>query len=208
MLNLKRGVLMYRLISDKEINKVKEILMTTDLKESLIFDPNDVGYYVNINGNHIKEHVHFTYDKAREVLFHKGKSYGIDYQLDHNKIVFSSDKFRDHCFQVDLNLVLKDDDSLYFVKNISNLAGKGAISRLYRGLGHNKEIKYYRRDQLVNELAGDCINYKNKKWLVYHQININDLYNKDLQESLYSRMMESFLRILLLIEKISRIKHY
>lgn len=76
-------------------------------------------------------------------------------------------KRSDYFCQIELSKAVEDDKYIYIIKNITKLAGNGAISRLNNGLGKDRDRKHQRREELVNRLNADVISYNNNDWIMH-----------------------------------------
>lgn len=118
-----------------------------------------------------------------EVLSYNGKGYnaflnvgewGYSTRLRDAHITLGSTKFHDFCFQLELSQAIKDEEYIYLLKNISNMAGAGAICRLYKGLKGNREEKLNRQQSFIEHYGKEVINYNKKDWIVISKIRRAD----------------------------------
>lgn len=158
---------MYELITQNEANRIKQILNETGLKEDInievlngkykinafniteSYKSEHYGYNMNefyLMDNHNKYNVLEYKNKLYEVFVNFGK-WGYKTRLNNTHITVGSSKSNDYSFQLELSQAIKDKENLYIVKNISNLAGNGALVRLYRGLGKDRAKKEKRREE-------------------------------------------------------------
>lgn len=147
------------------------------------------------------------------VLEYKNKKYdafvnigqwGYETRLKDTHITLGASKLHDFCLQIELSQAVSDDKYVYIIKNISNMAGAGAICRLYRGLKNNKEEKL-KWQQLFIELYGnDIIKYKNKDWIVISKIKKDNLYNNDKTDEIFYDLIYNMFFAMLLVENISK----
>ena len=115
-----------------------------------------------------------------------------------NPIKFGSDYF---C-QIELSQAVEDEENIYIIKNISKLAGEGAISRLNNGLGNDKARKHKRREELIERLNLEVISYDDNDWCCVYKIEKDKLNNKAYYEDIFHEFMYSFLMYALTIESI------
>lgn len=100
----------------------------------------------------------------------------------------------DYFCQLELSQALEDEEYIYFVKNFSKLAGKGAIMRLFSGLGANPLEKYNRLNKLSSRLESEIIRYDENEWITVYKVEkslLND-------ESNYSDILYGFIKSLLI----------
>ena len=168
---------MYELITQNEADKIKEIMNGAGLKEYINIEVLDGKY--KINASNITESYkseRYTYDMnefylmdnngENNVLEHKNKLYeifirfgewGYKTRLKNTHITAGSSKFHDYSFQLELSQSIKDEKNIYIVKNITNLAGNGALVRLYRGLGKDRAKKENRRERFIEEFNSEIL---------------------------------------------------
>lgn len=212
---------MYELISQNDADKIKDILKNTWLHKNLDFRIGDFLLQASSisETNPTKHHSPFNMfeiyllnsESEFGVIGFNGKKYdafmnvgewGYTTRLKDTHITLGSSKIHDFCFQLELSQSIKDDQNIYLIKNISNLAGSGAICRLYRGLKSDKEAKYRRRDIFVERFGQEIIQYENKDWIVISKINIKDLLNESKDEEIFFDLIYNMFFAMLLIEDI------
>ena len=104
--------------------------------------------------------------------------------------------------QIEISQSLEDDNYIYIVKNITDLGGKGSISRINTGLKDDKDKKYERRTRLVNRLNSKVISNGDKDWMVVSQVNKEDLKNKDKFNTIFYELINDIINYSLTIEDI------
>lgn len=155
----------------------------------------------------------FMYQDSTRVLKIENRDYGLCFNLgswggyvpriDHSHLVFDStfSGFGNFFCQLEFSQALEDKDKIYIVKNISKLAGKGAIVRLNKG-ANSKADKYKRRDELVGRLDKKVIDYDGHKWICIETINKNDLKNEECHVDIFDGLMFNLLTFAFNIEDI------
>lgn len=213
---------MYELIMQNEADRIKEILNTIDLKENINIEVLDGKYKLdayNITESYKSER--YTYDIREfylmdgkgqyDVLEYRNKLYdificfgewGYETRLKNTHIVAGSSKFHDYSFQLELSQAIKDRENLYIVKNLTNLAGNGALVRLYRGLGKDRAKKENRREKFIKEFDGEIVKYEDKDWLAISKISIKDLFDETKSEEILYNLLYSIVKAMLLVEGI------
>lgn len=86
-------------------------------------------------------------NKLYEIFINFGE-WGYKTRLKNTHITVGSSKFHEYSFQLELSQAVRDDKYVYIIKNISNLAGNGALVRLYRGLGKDRVKKKIEKNDL------------------------------------------------------------
>ena len=217
---------MYELITQNEANRIKQILNETGLKEDInievlngkykinAFDITEsyksehYGYNMNefyLMDNHNKYNVLEYKNKLYEVFVNFGE-WGYKTRLNNTHITVGSSKSHDYSFQLELSQAIKDKENLYIVKNISNLAGNGALVRLYRGLGKDRAKKEKRRERFVEEFNSEILKYEGKEWIVISKISLKDLFDDNKGKDIFYDLLISILKALLLVEGIGDIE--
>lgn len=212
---------MFELITQVDADKVKKILTNIDLNEDINIEV--LNGMFRLKADNITEcfpSVHFNYDmsefylKSNEslsTLLYKDKLYEIfinignwayDTPLKNTHITVGSNKFHDYSFQLELSQAFKDEENLYIVKNISNLSGKGAMVRLYRGLGSDRIAKESRREKFIKEFNADIKKFEGKEWIVISQISLKDLDDENKYEDILYNTLVSIIKAMLLVEGI------
>lgn len=213
---------MYELITQNEADKIKDILNGTGLKEVINIEVLDGKYKINAsNVTESYKSERYTYDMNEfylmddnnkyDVLEYKNKLYeifinfgewGYKTRLKNTHITAGSSKFHDYSFQLELSQSIKDEKNLYIVKNITNLAGNGALVRLYRGLGKDRIKKENRRERFIEEFNSEILKYEGKEWIVISKISLEDLFDDNKSEDVFYDLLNSILRAMLLVEGI------
>lgn len=210
-------------ITYNEAERIKEILLNTGLKYPINFDIKELNIKVDIN--HVSEKVttehHQPYNMS-EVYFmdsensclplkSKKKSYEIYYnigqwghetRIPNSHIVLGTEKFHSYCFQLDLSDAIKDDRYIYLIKNVSNMAGRGALCRLYSNLGQDREKKLLRRHLFIEELGTETLKLNDKEWIVISKIPLSSLYDSKFMEDIFFQLVNNLLNAMFLVEKI------
>ncbi|WP_449389544.1 hypothetical protein [Clostridium sp. ETTB3] len=217
---------MYELITQNEANRIKQILNETGLKEDInievlngkykinafniteSYKSEHYGYNMNefyLMDNHNKYNVLEYKNKLYEVFVNFGK-WGYKTRLNNTHITVGSSKSNDYSFQLELSQAIKDKENLYIVKNISNLAGNGALVRLYRGLGKDRAKKEKRRERFVEEFNSEILKYEGKEWIVISKISLKDLFDDNKDKDIFYDLLISILKAMLLVEGIGGIE--
>ena len=217
---------MYELITQNEANRIKQILNETGLKEDInievlngkykinafniteSYKSEHYGYNMNefyLMDNHNKYNVLGYKNKLYEVFVNFGK-WGYKTRLNNTHITVGSSKSHDYSFQLELSQAIKDKENLYIVKNISNLAGNGALVRLYRGLGKDRAKKEKRRERFVEEFNSEILKYEGKEWIVISKISLKDLFDDNKGKDIFYDLLISILKAMLLVEGIGDIE--
>ena len=217
---------MYELITQNEANRIKQILNETGLKEDInievlngkykinafniteSYKSEHYGYNMNefyLMDNHNKYNVLEYKNKLYEVFVNFGK-WGYKTRLNNTHITVGSSKSNDYSFQLELSQAIKYKENLYIVKNISNLAGNGALVRLYRGLGKDRAKKEKRRERFVEEFNSEILKYEGKEWIVISKISLKDLFDDNKGKDIFYDLLISILKAMLLVEGIGDIE--
>lgn len=136
-----------------------------------------------------------------------GVSGGYKYRIENMHIALgvSTNKFGSsnaYFSQIEISQALEDNNYIYIVKNITNLSGQGAISRINSGLKSDKARKYERRDRLVKRLNSEVITYDNKEWMVINKINKEDLKDKEKYDGIFYELIRDIINYSFTIEDI------
>ncbi|MDU2489163.1 MAG: hypothetical protein E7D27_01065 [Clostridium celatum] len=213
---------MFELITQNEANRIKQILNETRLKEDINIAVLNGKYKINafdITESCKTEHHKYDmnefylidYYNKYDVLEYKNKLYEVfvnfgewayKTRLKNTHITVGSSKFHDYSFQLELSQAIKDKENLYIVKNITNLSGKGALVRLYRGLGKDRAKKENRRERFIEEFNSEILKYEGKEWIVISKISLKDLFNDNKGEDILYDLLNSILKAMLLVEGI------
>lgn len=217
---------MYELITQNEANRIKQILNETGLKEDINIEVLNGKYKINafnITESYKSEHYGYNMNEfylmdnhnKYNVLEYKNKLYevfvkfgawGYKTRLNNTNITVGSSKSHDYSFQLELSQAIKDKENLYIVKNISNLAGNGALVRLYRGLGKDRAKKEKRRERFVEEFNSEILKYEGKEWIVISKISLKDLFDDNKGKGIFYDLLISILKAMLLVEGIGEME--
>lgn len=217
---------MYELITQNEANRIKQILNETGLKEDINIEVLNGKYKINafnITESFKTERYEYDMDEfylmdktnKYDVLEYKNKLYEVfvnlgewayKTELKSSHITVGSSKFHDYSFQLELSQAIKDKENIYIVKNITNLSGKGALVRLYRGLGKDRAKKEKRRERFVEEFNSEILKYEGKEWIVISKILLDDLFDDNKNEEIFYNLLNSILKAMLLVEGIGEME--
>ena len=217
---------MYELITQNEANRIKQILNETGLKEDINIEVLNGKYKINafnITESFKTERYEYDMDEfylmdktnKYDVLEYKNKLYEVfvnlgewayKTELKNSHITVGSSKFHDYSFQLELSQAIKDKENIYIVKNITNLSGKGALVRLYRGLGKDRAKKEKRRERFVEEFNSERLKYEGKEWIVISKISLKDLFDDNKGKDIFYDLLISILKAMLLVEGIGDIE--
>ena len=217
---------MYELITQNEANRIKQILNETGLKEDINIEVLNGKYKINafnITESFKTERYEYDMDEfylmdktnKYDVLEYKNKLYEVfvnlgewayKTELKNSHITVGSSKFHDYSFQLELSQAIKDKENIYIVKNITNLSGKGALVRLYRGLGKDRAKKEKRRERFVEEFNSEILKYEGKEWIVISKISLKDLFDDNKGKDIFYDLLISILKAMLLVEGIGEIE--
>ena len=217
---------MFELITQSEADRIIQILNETRLKEDINIEVLDGKYKINafditesyksehhgynmnefyLMDNHNKYNVLEYKNKLYEVFVNFGE-WGYKTRLNNTHITAGSSKFHDYSFQLELSQAIKDKENLYIVKNITNLAGSGALVRLYRGLGKDRTKKENRRQRFIEEFNSRILKYEGKEWIVISKILLDDLFDDNKNEEIFYNLLNSILKAMLLVEGIGEME--
>lgn len=218
------------LITVNNANKIKEILLNNWIDEKFInLEYPNINAEVKIT--HVSEtedsiifedkgmkQIDFINDEEKENLYcikiknKKHKLYinigdwGYDYRIPDMHIVLGSSKSfggsKGYFSQLEISQALEDDTNIYIVKNITKLAGEGAISRINSGLKDNKDKKFERRIELVRRLKFKKIYFENSEWLVVNSISKEDLKSELGCNNIVYNFIKDFINYSFMIEEI------
>lgn len=217
---------MYELITQSEADRIIQILNETRLKEDINIEVLDGKYKINafdITESYKSEHHGYNMNEfylmdnhnKYNVLEYKNKLYEVfvnfgewayKTRLNNTHITAGSSKFHDYSFQLELSQAIKDKENLYIVKNITNLAGSGALVRLYRGLGKDRAKKENRRQRFIEEFNSRILKYEGKEWIVISKILLDDLFDDNKNEEIFYNLLNSILKAMLLVEGIGEME--
>ena len=217
---------MFELITQSEADRIIQILNETRLKEDINIEVLDGKYKINafdITESYKSEHQGYNMNEfylmdnhnKYNVLEYKNKLYEVfvnfgewayKTRLNNTHITAGSSKLHDYSFQLELSQAIKDKENLYIVKNITNLAGSGALVRLYRGLGKDRTKKENRRQRFIEEFNSRILKYEGKEWIVISKILLDDLFDDNKNEEIFYNLLNSILKAMLLVEGIGEIE--
>ena len=217
---------MYELITQNEANRIKQILNETGLKEDINIEVLNGKYKINafnITESFKTERYEYDMDEfylmdktnKYDVLEYKNKLYEVfinlgewayKTELKNSHITVGSSKFHDYSFQLELSQAIKEKENIYIVKNITNLSGKGALVRLYRGLGKDRAKKEKRRERFVEEFNSEILKYEGKEWIVISKISLKKLFDDNNGKDIFYDLLISILKAMLLVEGIGDIE--
>ena len=103
--------------------------------------------------------------------------------------------------QLELSQAVEDNQYVYIIKNLSKLAGEGAMSRLNKGAG-TKEQKRNRREQLKMMLGFKTIMFEKHEWLCIYRFKLEDLEDDKKHSDLLHGFLSSFLTHAFAVEEI------
>lgn len=213
-------------ITQSEADRIIQILNETRLKEDINIEVLDGKYKINafnITESFKTERYEYDMDEfylidktnKYDVLEYKNKLYEVfvnlgewayKTELKNSHITVGSSKFHDYSFQLELSQAIKDEENLYIVKNITNLSGKGALVRLYRGLGKDRAKKEKRRERFVEEFNSEILKYEGKEWIVISKISLESLFDDKKSQDIFYDLLNSILKAMLLVEGIGDIE--
>lgn len=212
----------YREVTIKNAYKIKDILKVVPLEKNIDLDYKAI--YASIHIKYVSENIeigedgycmNFLYeDQDKKCLSIKGKQYelrmgvcdwGTDTRIKSGHIYLGSEAFNNYFAQVELSHAIEDENYIYIVKNISKLAGEGAIYRLNKN-AEDKNDKYMRREILIDELKSEVIEYKDSRWIVVNKILKSDLNDENKHTDIIYDFILNFLKYAFCIEEI--IKKY
>ena len=212
--------------TQSEADRIIQILNETRLKEDINIEVLNGKYKINafnITESFKTERYEYDMDEfylmdktnKYDVLEYKNKLYEVfvnlgewayKTELKNSHITVGSSKFHDYSFQLELSQAIKDKENLYIVKNITNLAGSGALVRLYRGLGKDRTKKENRRQRFIEEFNSRILKYEGKEWIVISKILLDDLFDDNKNEEIFYNLLNSILKAMLLVEGIGDIE--
>ena len=209
-----------RLIDRDTAYLIKKIVMQSNIDKSieLRYDSLDIKVIINSISNIVNSQrfqdmdERFLINKNKSSLKIKKKEYdlflnigdwGYEYRIPDVHLCLGSSyrKLGEFFAQLELSQALEDDEYIYIIKNISKLAGEGAISRINNGLKSNKERKHIRRSILVQALDSEVIEFDNHEWMVICRIPKQNLKKENYSEIAYN-FIKSFVNYAFTIEEI------
>ena len=222
----------YELVTIENVNRMKELLKNTALNDYIeIKIPNlDLSLKVDAvsvtmqNEEFLEEYsldmekVSFMYQESTPVLKVRNREYelffnlgewGYEARIPKSHLVLGTKPIKfgsDYFCQIELSQAIEDEKYIYIIKNITKLAGEGAISRLNNGLGKDRVTKHQRRAELVKKLKEEVISYNNNDWLCVYKIDKNKFSNGDYHEEIFYKFIYQYLLYALIIESIVAVK--
>ena len=213
---------MYKLLNQKEADQIKFILENTALKNPIHYSFFDGKYSLavphkskaydvsqrygrNMRGFDLldkddKLNVLKYRNSVYECFVHYGEwAYATALKDAHITVGCSKHEYN---FQIELSQALTDKKYIYIVKNISNLAGRGAMIRLYRNLKDDRDAKENRKQEFISQFNSKIILYDNKDWIVISKISRDNLYKEHKAEDIMQNILSNILRAMLLVEVI------
>lgn len=214
---------MYDLLSVENAEKIKKILLNTQLSEGIKININKGNIKLvvtKLSKNHVEEEwgneeFYLENEGTNSALIINNKNYWISikvgwwrdsYRIPNAHIILGTDYYgfgSGHKFfsQLELSQALEDEEAIYLVKNISNLAGEGSISRLNSGLkDRNKKIN--RRNELIRRLNGEIIRFDNYDWLIVSKLKKEEIYEEENHSKVVAKFLNDFLIYSFTIEEI------
>lgn len=213
---------MYKSIEQKEAERIIDIIETAYLDEPIniqvgtfTLDATQVSQTEEYWYGDDMRIVHLMSDEdGLNVLQYKGKKYnasisvgewGYENRLKGVHIVLAAGKLGSYFFQLELSQAVKDENYIYIIKNITKMAGRGAISRLYSGLKSDRAKKEARQQLFLNRLNRQVIFYDNCEWVVISKLKLNELYNQDAKNDIFHSLIYDIYSAALLVEDVVRI---
>lgn len=209
-------------ITRNNAEKIKEILLESNINKKIELNFEGLGIKIDING--LSE---TTYDEEKNVegmyflkgnldnlclkvsgrkyyLFLTSGAWDYDYKIKNMHLALSSNcKGLSNDFaELEISQALEDDKYIYIVKKLNKLAGRGTIARLNKGLGANKEEKEKRRIELVKRLDAKTIIYNNDEWMCVSIIKKDELLDEDKKSDILYKFLYDFLNYAFTIEAI------
>ena len=193
----------------KNINAKVYINGLTEVEKSEIFIYEDMDMFWFINSlNEEDTYGCIDINGHKEELYMNIGSWGDNkYNIKNMHLVLgtTTHKFgsaKEYFSQIEISQALEDENYIYIVKNITDLAGKGCISRINTGLKNDKDKKYERRTRLVNRLNSQVLVHNTKDWMVISKINKEDLQNNDKFNSICYKLIKDIINYSFTIEDI------
>lgn len=193
----------------KSIKTTINIDGITESKESDLFDDRDMEIFHFLHGEQEGNLLCIEVNNKKHQLYMNIGEWGVSgrYKYDihdmHIVLGTTSSKFgsKELFSQLEISQSIEDNDCIYLVKNISDLAGKGAITRLNSGL-KDKKVKYERRNTLVNRLNTTTKTYEGKEWMIVSKISKEDLSNEEKYNDIFYNMIKDILNYSFTVEDI------
>ena len=193
----------------KNINTIINIDGITESKKSELFDDRDMEMFHFLNGEQEGNLLCMEVNNKKHQLYMNIGEWGVygnyEYEIPNMHIVLgtTSSKFgaKEYFSQLEISQALEDDKYIYLVKNISKLAGEGAIAMLNNGL-KEKALKYERRNRLINRLNTTTKLYDDNEWMIVSKISKEDLDNEQNHNDIFYTMIKDILNYSFTIEDI------
>lgn len=211
-----KNILLNNYLDNKSINleykNIKTIINIdgiTESKKSELFDDREMQMFNFLHGDQEGNLLCIEVNNKKHHLYmnigEQGVSGRYKYDIHDMHIVLGTtySKFgaKELFSQLEISQSIEDNDYVYLVKNISDLAGKGAIARLNSGLKYKKE-KYERRNILINRLNTTTKPYEGKEWMIVSKISKEDLDNGQKYNDIFYTMIKDILNYSFTIEDI------
>lgn len=185
--------------------KVK-ITNVSESEDSNTFIGRDMKEMIFINEEEINNVYCLKIKNKKHQLYLNIGDWGYDYRIPNMHIVLGSSKSfggsRGYFSQLEISQALEDESNIYIVKNLTKLAGEGAISRINSGLKDNKDKKFERRRELVKRLKSEKIYFDNSEWLVINSICKDDLKSEEKCNEILYNFIKDFINYSFVIEEI------
>ena len=193
----------------KNINTIINIDGITESKKSELFDDRDMEMFHFLNGEQEGNLLCMEVNNKKHQLYMNIGEWGVygnyEYEIPNMHIVLgtTSSKFgaKEYFSQLEISQALEDDKYIYLEKNISKLAGEGAIARLNNGL-KEKALKYERRNRLINRLNTITKLYDDNEWMIVSKISKEDLDNEQKYNDIFYNMINDILNYSFTVEDI------
>lgn len=194
----------------KYINAVVKITSKTNVKNTSNLKPRNMKefYFTNNNDNSLdfNKFCLNINNKKHTLFINIGEWPPYKYEIENMHLVLGSSysfgSLKEFFSQIELSQALEDEQYLYIVKNISELAGEGAIARINSGLKSDRDKKFQRREKLVNRLNSKTIPFDNKEWLIISKIDKKDLMESSKYDDIYYNLVKDIVNYSLTIEDI------
>lgn len=213
-----KNILLNKNLDNKSINleykniKTKVIInRRSDYEKSKVFPDRDMQMcYFQNTYNTEDEYLCFEINGKQEMMCMNIGQWGVTgnykYSIENMHIVLgvSTNKFgsaKAYFSQLEISQALEDDKYIYLVKNISKLAGEGAIARLNSGL-KEKVLKHERRNRLINRLNTTTKLYDDNEWMIVSKISKEDLDNEQKHNDIFYTMIKDILNYSFTVEDI------
>ncbi|HBF8686556.1 hypothetical protein KWV42_10460 [Clostridioides difficile] len=193
----------------KNIKTIINIDGITESKKSELFDDRDMQMFSFLHGEQEGNLLCMEVNNKKHQLYMNIGEWGVSgrYKYDihdmHIVLGTTSSKFgaKELFSQIEISQALEYKYYVYLVKNISDLAGKGAIARLNSGL-KDKKLKYERRNILINRLNTTTKPYEGKEWMIVSKISKEDLDSEQKHNDIFYTMIKDILNYSFTVEDI------